>query len=249
MAIYWKPVIEILILWSVIYHIMLFFEGTRAINVVRGIVILAVAFLLSQKFGFHILDWLLSKLFGISVIALLIIFHPEIRNGLARLGQRHSFGRLLREEEMEHAIKETLTAAEILSKDRIGAIIAIEMEEPLNPYIESGVVLDARPSSELIQTVFTPKSLLHDGGLIIQHGKIAAAGCLFPLTDKPDISRIFGTRHRAAIGLSEETDAVVIVVSEERQDISLVYHGRLHKDLSREAILSKIIEILKSKNG
>lgn len=244
---FWKPVFEILILWFMIYHIMLFFEGTRAIQVLRGIITLLVAFFLFQMFGLQILNWLLTKLFGISVIAILIIFHPEIRQGLARLGQRHLFGTSLREEETDYILKQIGEAAENLSKNKIGALIAMEKNDPLAAYIESGVIIDGRVSSDLIENIFTPNSLLHDGGLIIQHGRIIAAGCIFPLTENQDLSRIYGTRHRAALGLSEETDAIVIIVSEERQDMSLVYRGRLHKDLSKEEMLLKIKEAIKLK--
>jgi diadenylate cyclase len=240
----WKPIVEISILWFVVYHILLFFEGTRAIQVLRGIVILLLAFFLAQKLGLHVLDWLLTKLFGISVIAVLIIFHPEIRQGLARLGQRHLFGTTLREEELDYILKEICKAAENLSRNKIGALIAIEKNDPLASYVKSGVLIDARVSSDMIESIFTPNNPLHDGGLVIQHGRVMAAGCLFPITQNQELSRIFGTRHRAALGLSEETDAIIIIVSEERQDISLVYRSRLYKDLGREEMFSKIREII-----
>jgi len=242
-----RPVVEILILWFVIYHIMLFFEGTRAIQVLRGIIILLVAFFLFEKLNFAILDWLLTKLFAISVIAILIIFHPEIRQGLARLGQRHLFGTSLREEEWDYILKEICKAVENLSKAKVGALIAIEKNDPLSAYIESGAPIDARVTSDLIETIFTPNSLLHDGGLVIHQGRIAAAGCLFPLNQNQELSRMFGTRHRAALGLSEESDALIIIVSEERQDISLVYRGKLYKDLSCEELFSKVKEIIQLK--
>ena len=242
-----KPAIEILILWTVIYHILLFFEGTRAIQVLRGIIILLLAFFLFQKLGLEILNWLLTKLFAISVIAILIIFHPEIRLGLARLGQRHLFGTGLREEELDYILKEIATAAENLSKDKIGALIAIEKNDPLTAYIESGVNTDARVSKDLIQAIFTPNNPLHDGGLVIQQGRIIAAGCLFPLIQSQELSRIFGTRHRAALGLGDETDAVIIIVSEERQDVSLVYRGKLYKDLGPEELFSEIKKIVTRK--
>lgn len=241
----WKPVLEILILWFVIYHIMLFFEGTRAVHVLRGIVVLLIMFFIFQRLGLERLDWLTTKLFAISIIALLIIFHPEIRQGLARLGQRHLFGIALRREEEERLLREIIRAAENLSNNKIGALIVIEKEVSLKPYIENGINLDALVSSDLIQTIFTPNSPLHDGGLIIQNGRIAAAGCLFPLSEKQELNRIYGTRHRAAIGLSEETDAVVMIVSEERGDLSLAYRGRLYEDMKREGVLLKVKEILK----
>lgn len=243
----WKPIFEILILWIAIYRIMLFFEGTRAVQVLRGIIVLILAFLLFQKLNFIILGWLLSKLFGISVIAILVIFHPEIRQGLARLGKRDIFYTTLKEEEMDYVLKETIRAAETLCKNKIGALIVIAKDDPLTDYIESGELVDARVSSDLIQTIFTPNSLLHDGGLIIQHGRIVAAGCLFPLSQKQDLSRIYGTRHRAALGLSESHDSIIIIVSEERQDMSLVYLGKLYKDLSKEDMFSNIKEMINAK--
>lgn len=242
----WKTIVEISILWFVIYNIMLFFEGTRAVQVLRGIIILLVSFFLFQKLGLEILDWILRKIFAISIIAILIIFHPEIRQGLAQLGKRHPFGTTLREEELDVILKEIGIATENLCKDKIGALIAIEKNDPLTAYVKSGVFIDASVSSDLIQNIFTPNSLLHDGGLIIQHGRIMAAGCIFPLTENQDLNRIYGTRHRAALGLSEETDAVIIIVSAERQDMSLVYRGKLYKDLSREDMLSKTKEIITS---
>ncbi len=246
LAINWKPLVEIAILWFMIYHIILFFEGTRALQAMRGIIILLVAFFLFQRLNLTVLDWLLTKLFGISVIAILIIFHPEIRQGLSRLGQRHLFGQVLREEELAQMLEEIFRATENLCKNKEGGLIVIEKDDPLATYIENGILIDARVSSELIEAIFIRNGILHDGGLIIQHGRIAAAGCLFPLTPNQELSRIFGTRHRAALGLSEETDAIIIIVSEERQDVSLVYQGRLYKDLSKDEVILKIKGFIKS---
>lgn len=243
----WKPIIEIVILWFIIYHVLRFFEGTRASYVFRGIITLLAAFFLFQKLDLKVLDWLLNKLFGISVIGILIIFHPEIRQGLARLGRRRLFMVQLKEKELDQILHELVDAAENLCKEKIGGLIAIENNDPLNPYIENGVSIDSRISSDLIQAIFTPNNPLHDGGLIIQAGKIAAAGCLFPLIQSQELSRIYGTRHRAALGLSEETDAIIIVISEERRDISVVYQSKLYKDLGKEELSSKIKEIIKLK--
>jgi diadenylate cyclase len=226
---------------------MFFFEGTRGSQVLRGIIMLFSAFFIFQKFNFTVLDWLLQQLFGISVIVLLVIFHPEIRQGLAKLGKRRIFSVNLKEEELDRILNEIGQASENLSHNKIGALIVIERHDPLVSYLQSGVNIDADVSSELIQAVFTPNNPLHDGALILQHNRISAAGCILPLTDKHEISRLFGTRHRAAIGLSEETDAIIIVVSEERQDISLVYKGRLHKDLGIEELKIRIKEIFKIK--
>jgi len=245
---HWKAILEIGILWLLIYQVMLFFEGTKAIQVVRGIAVLLVAFFIFQKLGLERLDWLFKNFFAISIIAILIIFHPEIRLGLARLGQRHIFVAAMHQEDLDLILKEIAKATEILAKDKMGALIAIQKKSSLSGYIESGIRLDAKISAELIQAIFTPNNPLHDGAVIIQHGRIISAGSLFPLAQRQDINRIFGTRHRAALGLSEETDAVIIIVSEERGDISLVYQGKLFKDLSHEEMFLKAKELLKLRN-
>lgn len=245
--IHWKPLLEIIILWIVIYHVMRFFEGTRAIQVVRGIALVLVAFFLFQKLGLERLDWLFRNFFATSVIALLIIFHPEIRQGLARLGQRNIFVNSLDEEELDRMLKEICKAAKDLSNYKIGALIAVEKNDPLSGYVESGVRVEGKVSSELIQAIFTPNNPLHDGGAIIQRNRIVSAGALFPLAQRLDIDRIFGTRHRAALGLSEETDAVIVVVSEERQDISLVYQGKLYNDLTQDDLFLKAKEIIRTR--
>ncbi|HOW42884.1 MAG TPA: diadenylate cyclase CdaA [Candidatus Omnitrophota bacterium] len=242
-----KTALEICILWFVIYHILLFFEGTRAIQVLRGMIILLVAFFVIQQLQLGVLEWLMTKLFALAMLAFLILFQPEIRQGLARLGQQHLFKTVLAEQELDQILTELCSAVETLSKNRVGALIAIEKNDPLKPYIETGDLIDSNVSSDLIQTIFTPNSLLHDGGVIVQAGRIAAAGCLFPLTANQELSRAFGTRHRAAIGLSEETDALIIIVSEERHDISLVFESKLYKDLSKEELLVKLKDILKEK--
>ena len=245
--VHWKLILEIIILWAVIYQVMLFFEGTRAIQVVRGIALILVAFFFFQKLGLERLDWLFRNFFATSVIALLIIFHPEIRQGLARLGQRNIFVNSMDEEGLDQMLKEISKAVEDLCGYKIGALIAIEKNDSLSGYVESGVRVDAKVSSELIEAIFTPNNPLHDGGMIIQHNRIVSAGALFPLAQRLDIDRIFGTRHRAALGLSEETDAVIFVVSEERQDISLVYQGRLYNNLTHEDLFLKAKEIIKAR--
>ena len=242
-----KPYIEIAILWFIIYQILLFFEGTRAVHVLRGIVVLLVAFFVFQILGLERINWLFTKVFAISVIAFLIIFHQEIRQGLAHLGRRHMFGTVLKEEEIDYISREIVEATAHLSGNKIGAIIAIEKEITLKPYVESGVAVDGLVSADLLETIFAPNNLLHDGGVVVQHGRISAAGCLFPLTENQSISRMFGTRHRAAIGLSEETDAVIIVVSEERGDLSLVYRSKFLQGFAKEDLLAKIKELMSLK--
>ncbi len=245
--IHWKAIIEILILWFLIYEVMHFFEGTRAIQVVRGIAVILVAFFFFQRLGLERLGWLFRNFFATSVIGILIIFHPEIRQGLARLGRRHLFVNTIGDEEIDQLLKEIGKALGGLSVAKIGALIAIEKNDSLSGYVESGVPVDAKISSELIQAIFTPNNPLHDGAVIIQHGRLTSAGALFPLAQRQDIDRIFGTRHRAALGLSEETDAVIIVVSEERQDISLVHLGKLYNNLTHEELFLMAKEFIKFK--
>lgn len=234
----WKPLVEILLLWYIFYLILLFIKGTRAFQVLKGLVIIfvvaaAVVFFVTQKLELYALNWIIERLLAIMVVVLIILFQPEIRQGLARIGQRGVFSLAVLE---QYTIQEIVNAAFMLCKKKIGAIIAIERDASLRIYIESGIALDANVTSELIDTIFMPNTPLHDGGIVIRSERIVAAGCLFPLTDNPHISKRLGTRHRAAIGLSEETDAICVVVSEETGSISLAVDGKLTQDLDREGL-------------
>lgn len=244
LILYWKPAVEILILWFFIYQILLFFVGTRALQALRGIIILLLAFLIFQKFDFFVLDRLFKELFGISVIAILIIFHPEIRQGLASIGKNQVFKINQNDEDLDFIIGQIAQACENLAQNKLGALIAIEKNDSLSAYIQSGEVIDSRICADLIEAIFTPNNPLHDGGLIIQKARIAAAGCFFPLTENQQLNRIFGTRHRAALGLSEESDALLIIVSEERRDISIIYRKKFYKDLGGKQLETKIKELL-----
>ncbi len=229
-----KPVVEISILWMIFYQTLVFFEGTRSFQVLKGLTFLVFAFMLSQIAGLDTINWLLTKLFGISIIALLIIFQQELRLGLARLGQQHLFNIALEETEVMAIIDEISNAAYKLSKTKTGCIMAMERDAKLKTYIESGISLDARISSELIQSIFNHHSPLHDGGIVIRRDRIVAAACLFPLSDNPSFSKIIGTRHRAALGLTEQTDAIVIMVSEESGEVSIASDGRFIPVINRD---------------
>ena len=245
--VYWsilKPMIEISILWFVFFRIMIFFEGTRAGQVWKGILILVIAFFLAQKLGLNTLDWILTKLFAISVIAIIVIFQPELRFGLARLGQPHFFGAILKAEEIDELIHQLTQAMMYLAQKKIGAIVALEREDRLGTYTDSGVAMDSKVTPELLETIFTPLSPLHDGGVVIQGNRIAAASCLFPLAQNPYLSHTLGTRHRAASGLCEETDAIILIVSEETGSISVAVRGRLAQGLSREELIQNLKEYL-----
>lgn len=239
-----KPTLEIVILWAVFYRILVFFAGTRAFQVLKGLTYLLIAFLVSQLLGFDTLNWLLTKFFAISIIALLIIFQQELRQGLARLGQGQLFNIALEESEIEALIEELSSAAYKLSNQRTGCLVAIERETKLNTYIESGVAIDAHVSSELLQSIFRSHSPLHDGGVISRGDRIVAASCLFPLSDNPNFSKIIGTRHRAALGITEQTDAVVIMVSEETGEVSVACDGRFIPIVNRERLFNIVKDLL-----
>ncbi len=233
----WRPVLEALILWYVFYHLLVFIKGTPAVQVLKGLILLIILFFIAlfiaQKLNLAIINWILPRLFAVFLLSFLIIFRPELRRGLAQLGQGSVLSLFIREERI---IDEIMDAVFAMAEKKVGAIIALEREIGLKPYIESGVALDSRVSSELINTIFMPHTPLHDGGIIIQNARIVAAGCLLPLTRNPKISKSLGTRHRAAVGLTDETDALAIIVSEETGLVSLAREGKLIRDIDRESL-------------
>ena len=228
-----KMLAEIGILWFVYYVILLFARGTRGVYVLRGIILIALFFIITKQLNLERINWIFTKLFGLSILAFLIIFQQEIRRGLANIGQRRWSRFFLKESEI---ISEITSACFLLSRKKIGALIAIERETRLKNYIESGIEIDAKVNAELLMTIFTPNTPLHDGGIVISGDRITTTGCLFPLTQNPKVSSNLGTRHRAALGISEETDAIVVIVSEETGGVSVAIAGRLTHDLDREAM-------------
>ena len=237
-----KIALEIAILWWVIYGILLFIKGTRAAQLLKGLIIVSLLFFTAQHMGLSAVSWILSKILAISVIGFLVIFQPEIRRGLSRLGQ---FGIFTAKEQV---VDEIAKAAVWLSSKKIGAIMAVEREVGLGAYIESGVHLDSKISSDLLTTIFAPNTPLHDGGVVIQLDRVVAAGCLFPLVEESHLTRQWGKRHMAAIGLTEETDAAVVVVSEETGEISIAAGGKLTGNLTEEQ-LKKILSNLLYRQG
>jgi diadenylate cyclase len=234
----WKAVLEILILWLVIYRIFISLKGTRGAYIIRGIIVLIISFFIFQKLGLTVLSWLLTNFFAFYLIILVIIFQPELRAGLIQLGQRHIFYKGLRKEEVERVLREIVSAVSVLSNKKIGALIAIKRDVGLNDYIESGITLNAQLSSELLQNIFHPLAPLHDGGVVVEGGRIIAASCLFPHSDSLRLERTLGMRHRSAIGLSEHSDAIIIVVSEENGYISLAINGQLTGNLTAEDLFT-----------
>lgn len=234
----WKTILEILILWVVVYRIFLFLKGTKAVYLLRGIIILIISLFIFQMFGLPVLTRLLTYFFAFFLILVVIIFQPELREGLIHLGKRHIFYIEPEKEEMEKILREIVSAAGALSRRKTGALIAVQKEMGLKKYIESGVVLNADLTSELLQNIFYPSAPLHDGGVIVKGRSVIAASCLFPLSEDPGIERSLGMRHRAAVGLSDNSDAVVVAISEENGSISLAINGQLTRNLAPNDLLT-----------
>jgi len=221
--------IEILCLAVIFYYLFFFLKGTRGTPVLTGLVLLFIGIImLTRLIHLDALNWLLGRFSVYLVIAVLIIFQPEIRRALAELGKQHLFGNVLSNETMVDQIVEATT---YLARRKIGALIAIEQAIGTRPFQETGIELDSAVTSELLANVFSPNAPLHDGGVIIAGNRIVAARCMFPLSERDEFSKSLGTRHRAAVGLSYETDAVVVVVSEETGMISVSHAGRLVQNL------------------
>jgi len=242
---HWQSVLEITLISSVFLLAISFLEGTRGAGILRGLIVLTFAFIVM----FLIANWLelgvianlLGGLMEVVAIAIIVIFQPEIRRVFSRIGQNPLI-KMFITSESQTVMAEILRALETMSRKKIGALIAIERDIGLKGYVEQGTLLDADVTSELLVTIFfesggrgTP---LHDGAVIIQHNRISAAGCLFPLTDNPDVAQGLGTRHRAAIGLTEESDAVTLAVSAETGSISLAHRGRIWRNLDHDKLSS-----------
>lgn len=229
----WRPVIEISIIAVLFYYIYLFIRDTRALQLTKGFLILILSFFIAEKLKLYAISWILTKLFPLSIIGFIIIFHPEIRRALAQLGKRPFFSIFEREENYkeQHLSEVIVTAVTYLAEKKIGALIALERDIGLKNYYTTGVPINGEISQELLCTIFMPHTPLHDGGIIICDDKIMAAATLFPLSQRPFITQMMGTRHRAAVGLTEETDALVLVVSEETGVVSLASGGKINKDI------------------
>ena len=240
----WQDVVDVGIIAFVSYRVINLIRGTRAAQMLMGLLIVFATYLGSQYFELYTLNWVLDNFLASMILVIVVIFQNDIRRALTQVGSGPTFAG--GPEKMAHAqaLEEVVRAASGLAGKRTGALLVFEREVGLNEYIEVGTRLDARVSRELIQSIFLPTSPIHDGALIVQKGRITAAGCFLPLTTNPNVSKTLGTRHRAAIGLTEETDAVVIVVSEEEAKISLVREGKITRDLDPGTLRSTLQQLL-----
>jgi diadenylate cyclase len=236
-------VADILLVAFIIYHLLALIKGTRAALMLIGVAILALAFYLSRVGELATLNWLVSRLLPYAAFALIVVFAPEIRQALARLGRRLTLSRSRSSE--ADAYDDIVLAANLFSQNQTGALIVIEREIGLRTYIESGVPLDAHLSYDLLATIFRPSAPLHDGAVIVQKDRVAAAACFLPLSMNPVLSTQLGTRHRAGIGVTEETDAIAVIVSEETGQISLAIGGHIERDLTVEQLRERLGRLLR----
>jgi diadenylate cyclase len=231
----WMDLLEILIVAFLLYRLLLIVQRTRAMQILLGLVLLAVGYSAARLLDLILIRTLLETFFQYGAIAALVVFQPELRAALARLGQSRMI-RAFQRMEGSKVADEVVEAVQRLSRARVGAIIAIQQDVGLDEYADTGSHVEARVSAEMLMTIFTPYSPLHDGAVLIRGDEIVAAGAILPLTQSSVVDRSLGTRHRAALGLSEETDAVVIVVSEETSRISLAQSGRLERGVDPERL-------------
>jgi diadenylate cyclase len=236
-------VIDILLVAILIYQFLVLVRGTRAAPMLIGVATLGTAFYLARLEEMRTLNWLLSTLLPYVVFALIVVFQSEIRHALANLGSRISLMR--GSSSVADVYDDIVLAANLFSQNQTGALIVIEREIGLRTYIESGVALDARLSYDLLATVFRPSAPLHDGAVIVQRDRIAAAACFLPLSMNPVLSTQLGTRHRAAIGITEETDAVAVIISEETGTISMAVAGSIERDLTVERLRERLGSLLR----
>ncbi len=230
--------IDILVIWFLIYELMVLVRGTRAVQLFKGIIIIIVVKLISWYIGLTTVSWVMDQIINWGVIAMVVIFQPEIRRGLEHLGRGTMFTRTKTENEEEEALITQLDQAiQYMSKRRMGALIAIEMDTGLEEYIETGIPLDAEVTGALLINTFIPNTPLHDGAVIIKGGRIAVAAAYLPLSDSKLIPKELGTRHRAAVGISEVTDALTIVISEETGGVSITKDNELIRDMTQENYL------------
>jgi diadenylate cyclase len=236
-------VIDILLVAILIYQFLVLVRGTRAAPMLVGVATLGLAFYFARLGELRTLNWLLSTALPYVVFALIVVFQSEIRHALANLGSRISLMRA--SSSVADVYDDIVLAANLFSQNQTGALIVIEREIGLRTYIESGVALDARLSYDLLATVFRPSAPLHDGAVIVQRDRIAAAACFLPLSMNPVLSTQLGTRHRAAIGITEETDAVAVIISEETGTISMAVAGSIERDLTVDRLRERLSALLR----
>jgi diadenylate cyclase len=239
----WHDAVDVLVVAVVVYYLLLLIRGTRAVQMLLGLLFVSVVYYLAQFFDLPTLQTLIESLLIVLPFAIIVLFQQEIRRALTNFGRNPLWG-LAKQQAVESTFGEIVLAATTLATRRIGALIVIERLQGLRNYIENGIRLDAELSYDLLINIFTPDTPLHDGAVILQEDRIAAAACFLPLTPNPELSKEFGTRHRAALGITEETDAVAVVVSEETGIISVAFDGEMIRDLDGKGLRNSLYKVL-----
>ena len=239
---HWTGAVEIVLLAVLLYYSYLYFRGTPGAKILVGLALVFISLTLaSQLLDLHVIGWLLRSFSVFLAIALVVIFQPELRRALNELGSQHFFRSALQKKESIDLLVDTVFD---LARRQFGALIALERDISIRQFASTGVDLDAAFSKELVLTIFHPKTVLHDGGVIVQNDRIAAAACIFPLTAREDLDRSLGLRHRAGIGITEESDAIAILVSEETGHVSLCHRGILERNLSVDRFRRRLNQLL-----
>jgi len=238
----WVDALDIVVVAIVTYWVILLIKGTRAVNMIAGLAILFIAYVVSQILPMYTLHWILSIFLNSIIIIIVILFQEDIRRALARMGRASLFTGVSRRE--ESILLEEITAALIaMSERRVGALLVLERETRVDDFLQGGTVLDARVSRELLKSIFLPLSPLHDGATVLREGRVRVAGCFLPLTARTDIQKSMGTRHRAALGIAEKSDAVVLVLSEEDGSVSIAKDANMQQGLRQAELLSALTAI------
>jgi diadenylate cyclase len=240
----WWDLADILVVSILIYEVLKLIRGTRAVQMALGGGVLVALFYGSRWGHLETVNWLIRNMFGYIVFAVIVLFQSDIRRALAHFGRAPFFQYFAKTEAVEESIEEIVVAVSMLSSQRIGAIIAVERQIGLRNYIEGGIRLDAVLTYDLLRSIFLPSSPLHDGAVIVQEDRVAAAACFLPLTVNPKLSKELGSRHRAAIGLTEENDSVAVVVSEETGSISLVVDGQIERGLDADTLRGRLRSLI-----
>jgi len=238
--------VDVILMSIIIYRLLQIIKGTKAAHMLIGLGLLLMASLLSRYFELYTIDWMIQSFWAQIVIAIIILFQPEIRRALAQMGEANIFRNLTSAEELK-SLDEIVRATVALANKKIGALIAIERDTSLKDFVEMGTPLDAKVTKEILMSIFHPTSPIHDGAVMIKGNRIVAAGCFLPITMGPDISKSLGTRHRAGLGLSEETDAVIVVVSEETGVVSMAIHGKLDTYLDMGTLRDILTDLFTAK--
>lgn len=237
----WQDILDIFIVTVIIYRGLLIVKGTRAAQMLVGLGVLFLALVSAQYFGFYTIDWIIQTLWAQIVLAVIILFQPEIRRTLAQMGETRFLPSFASAEELR-SLEEIVKASIAIASKKIGALIVIEKDVNLKDFIEIGTQLDSKVSRELLLSIFHPSSPIHDGAVIIRSNRLVAAGCFLPLTLRRDISKAYGTRHRAGIGLTEETDAFVIIISEETGSITTAVGNKIEKNVDMGSLRDFLTE-------